>query len=109
MRKAPNGTIVPSPRAKQESNLECGLRALAAMIATSYRRRVSGETDIEPLSPANYDPALVFEEDTAQYVFPEDRRRGGEYSEAVKVENFLRRKVPQARRSRTPEVGEVSG
>ena len=98
-----------SLNAAQRQKLAEGLKELAFMIATSYRRRVFGETDIEPLSPANYDPALVFEEDTAQYVFPEDRRRGGEYSEAVKVENFLKRKVPQARRSRTPEVGEVSG
>ena len=94
--------------AAQRQKLAEGLKELASMIATSYRRRVYGETDIDSYSPANYDATLVFEENTPQ-LYPEDHRHGGEYSETVKVENFLRRKVPQVRRSRTPEVGEVSG
>ena len=94
--------------AAQRQKLAEGLKELAFMIATSYRRRVSGETDIDSFSPASYEAALVFEEDTAQYVFPEDHRRGGEYSETVKVENFLRRKAPQVRKSRAHEVVEVN-
>ncbi len=94
--------------AAQRQKLAEGLKELASMIATSYRRRVSGETDIDSDSSANYDAALVFEENTAQCVISEDHRQRGDYSETVKVENFLRRKAPQVRRSRTPEVVEVS-
>jgi predicted nucleic acid-binding protein len=94
--------------AAQRQKLAEGLKELAFMIATSYRRRVSGETDIDSYSPANYDAALVFEENAAQCVYPEDHRHGGEYSETVKVENFLRRKALQVRKPSTPEVGEVN-
>ena len=94
--------------AAQRQKLAEGLKELASMIATSYRHRVSGETDIDSFSPANYDAALVFEEDTAQCLYPEDHRQGGEHSETVKVENFLRRKTSQVRKLRTPEVVEVS-
>ena len=94
--------------AAQRQKLTEGLKELASMIATSYRRRVSGENDIDSYSPANYDAALVFEENTAQCVYPEDHRHGGEYSETVKVENFLRRKVSHVRKLRTSEVVEVS-
>ena len=54
----------------QRQKLVEGLKELAAMIATSYRRRVSGETDIEPLCPANYEATLVSEEDPAQCLYP---------------------------------------
>ena len=87
-----------SLNAAQRQKLAEGLKELAFMIATSYRRRVSGETDIEPLSPANYNPALVLEENSALCAYPDDQRHGGEYSETVKVENFLRRKATQVKR-----------
>lgn len=96
-----------SLNANQRQKLAEGLKELAFMIATAYRRRISGETDIEPLSSTNYEHILGLEEMT-QHAFPEDHRHGGEYSETVKVENFLRRKAPQVRRPRTLEVGEVS-
>jgi hypothetical protein len=97
-----------SLNATQRQKLVEGLKELASMIATAYRRRVTGETDTEPLSSTNYDQSLCIEEKTVQYAYPEDRRHEGEYTETVKVESFLRRKAHQVRKSRTHEVVEVS-
>ncbi len=91
----------------QRQKLVEGLKELAFMIATAYRRRISGETEIEPLPSTNYEHILGLEEMT-QCAFPEDHRHEGEYTETVKVENFLRRKATQVRKSRTREVIEVS-
>lgn len=93
--------------ASQRQKLAEGLKELAFMIATAYRRRISGETDIEPLSSTNYEHILGLEEMT-QCAFPEDHRHGGEYTETVKVESFLRRKGPHVRKSRTLEVVEIN-
>ncbi len=92
----------------QRQKLAEGLKELAFMIATAYRRRVIGETDTEPVFPINHEVALSLEERVAQLAYPEDQRHAGEYIETIKVETFLRRKASQVRKLRTPEVVEVS-
>ena len=100
--------IKTSLNATQRQKLVEGLKELASMIATAYRRRVTGETDDEHFSSANYEGAFGIEDTITQYVYLEDCRHEGECTETVKVESFLRRKAPQVRKSRTPKVVEVS-
>ena len=71
---------------------EEGLRALARMMATAYRRRMAGETGIATsLNSGAEHPDIRAK--TAQYTEPEDLRQEGSYTETVKVENFRRRKA----------------
>ena len=71
---------------------EEGLRALARMMATAYRRRMTGETGIATsLNSGAKHPGVSAK--TVQYIEPEDLREEGSYTETVKVENFRRRKA----------------
>ena len=90
--------------ATQQQRLLEGLKELAFMMATAYRRRVTGETGIESHSPAVYEATSVIEEKMAFYAYPEDRRQKGEYTETVRLEDFLGKKAPQVSKSRTQEV-----
>jgi len=53
--------------ATQQQRLLEGLKELAFMMATAYRRRVTGETGIESHSPADYEATSVIEEKMAFY------------------------------------------
>ena len=90
--------------ATQQQRLLGGLKELAFMMATAYRRRVTGETGIESHSPVVYEATSVIEEKMAFCAYPEDRRQKGEYTETVRLEDFLRKKAPQVSKSRTQEV-----
>jgi len=90
--------------ATQQLKLLEGLKELAFMMATTYRRRVTGETGIESHSPTDYEATSVIEEKIACYAYPEDRRQKGEYTETVRLEDFLGKKAPQVSKSRTQEV-----
>ena len=88
---------------------EEGLRELARMIAAAYRRRVTGETGtaFTALGSGEENPGV--EAKTAQCTEPEDLRHEGSYTETVKVEKFIRRKVPQVRNSRNCRAAKVNG
>ena len=79
------------------------------MMATAYRRRVTGETGIESHSPTDYEATSVIEEKIACYAYPEDRRQKGEYTETVRLKDFLRKKAPEVSKSRVHKVAEVKG
>jgi hypothetical protein len=51
-----------------------------------------------------YEATSVIEEKMAFYAYPEDRRQKGEYTETVRLEDFLGKKAPQVSKSRTQEV-----
>ncbi len=83
--------------ASQRQKLMEGLNELASMIATAYRRRITGETDVVFYSSKNSEENPGVEARTIQYTEPEDLRHEGEYTETVKVGTFLRRKTPSSR------------
>jgi hypothetical protein len=95
--------------ATQQQRLLEGLKELAFMMATTYRRRVTGETGIESHSPTDYEATSVIEEKIACYAYPEDRRQKGEYTETVRLKDFLRKKAPEVSKSRVHKVAEVKG
>ena len=107
VRTALSRTELPSPGDKQQDDRQSGLRALAEMIATAYRRRITGETDTALFSSKNGEKTSGVEVRTIHYAKPEDLRHEGEYTEIVKVGTFLRRKAPQVGKLRTHEVVEV--
>ena len=74
---------------------EEGLRALARMISAAYRRRMIGET-VTTFTASNGDEEHTYlKERTKQNTEPEDLRHEGEYSETVRVDNFIRNKRRQ--------------
>ena len=74
---------------------EEGLRALARMIAAAYRRRMTGETDTVFTVSNGVDEHPCLKARTTRNIEPEDLRHEGEYSETVRVDNFIRNKRRQ--------------
>ena len=74
---------------------EEGLRALARMIAAAYRRRMTGETNTAFTASNAAEERPCLESRTTQNTEPEDLRHEGEYSETVRVDNFIRNKRRQ--------------
>ena len=87
---------------------EEGLRALARMIAAAYRRRMTEETDTMFTVSNGVEEHPCLKDRTTRNIEPEDLRREGEYTETVKVENFIRRKARQVGDSRTCSVAKES-
>ena len=74
---------------------EEGLRALARMISAAYRRRMIGET-VTTFTASNGEEEHPYLKTRAkQNTEPEDLRHEGEYSETVRVDNFIRNKRRQ--------------
>jgi hypothetical protein len=85
---------ISNPDTAQRQKAMEGLRELARMIAAAYRRRVTGEAGTA------FTAFGSGEENTALCTGLEDLRHEGSYTEIVKVDNFIRRKVPQVTNSR---------
>ena len=74
---------------------EEGLSALARMIAVAYRRRMTGETGTAFTTSNGDEEHSYLKARTKQSTEPEDLRHEGEYSETVRVDNFIRNKRRQ--------------
>ncbi len=85
---------ISNPDIAQRQKAMEGLRELACMIAAAYRRRVTGETGTASTALRTGEENHGVKVKTAQCTGLEDLRPEGSYTETVRVEHFLRRKVP---------------
>ncbi len=92
-----------NPDTAQREKAMDGLRELAYMIAAAYRRRVTGETGMAFTAFGSAKENSGVEAKTALCTGLEDLRHEGSYTETVKVENFMRRKVPKLRTQESAE------
>jgi len=79
---------------------EEGLKELARMIAEAYRRRATGKISESLTALKNGEENTISETEIMAYIEPADSHTGYVYTEIIKVDNFIRRKVPQVTNSR---------
>jgi len=89
---------------------EEGLKALARMISAACRRRMAEETDVSFTASNDHGECPRLAAKTTLNIEPEDLRREGDYTETIKVENFIRnrRKTNQAGNLRNCRVAKES-
>ncbi len=77
-------------------NRDEGLGALACMIATACRRGTTSEIVESLAATKNTEINTISENEIEAYTEPADSHTGYVYTETIKVENFIRRKVPKS-------------
>ncbi len=104
MEKALSKASLLSPGGKEQEPRECGLHALARMIAAAYRRRQldTGEAGTVSVGSSSGHESLASAQDTPRLcIESEDPDHKVYYSETVKTTYFLRRKALRVKNSDT--------